>query len=122
MLSYVEAALRRRDAHADILRDDLILGELKLNIPSALALWDSKDLLLSKKEFSILLVLAQNHGKPISPETLYEAAWKAPLAGDRNSLWRHISSLKRKLSAVCGDKAEITYNRMTGYALVFPNN
>jgi DNA-binding response OmpR family regulator len=100
-----------------MLREDLIFAELKLSIPSALASWNGIDLLLSQNEFLILLVLFQNRGKPISPEALYEKAWKAPLAGDRNSLWRHISSLKRKLSAVCGGKAEITYNRATGYVL-----
>lgn len=117
MVSVVESALRKREAKRDQLPKLLKIGDLRLNLPSALASWRDTDLLLSKKEFAILLLLSEHYGKPVSPEFVYETVWKAPLGNDKNSLWRQISSLKRKLFAVCREKAEITYSRASGYVL-----
>jgi DNA-binding response OmpR family regulator len=122
MVSCIESSLRKKNTKAGKFPKIIKIGALSLHLQSSLALWNDTDLLLSKKEFSVLLFLVRNHGKPVTPETLYETVWKAPLAGDRNSLWRHMSCLKRKLSAVCGEKAEITYSRTAGYVLtVFEN-
>jgi DNA-binding response OmpR family regulator len=117
MVSCIESALRKRKAKKDKFPKILKIGNLRLNMQSALASWNDTDLLLSKKEFSVLLLLSEHYSKPVSPEFMYETIWKAPLGNDKNSLWRHISSLRRKLFAVCGEKAEITYSRASGYVL-----
>jgi DNA-binding response OmpR family regulator len=117
MVSCVESALRNKELKRNILPEILKIGDLRFNIQSSLALWKNSDLLLSKKEFSVLLLLFRNHGKPVSPETIYETIWKAPLENGKNTLWRHMSCLKRKLFAACGENAEITYNRALGYVL-----
>jgi DNA-binding response OmpR family regulator len=88
-----------------------------MNLPSVIALWDGVDLLLSVKEFAILLLLVQNHGKVLSAKTLYETVWKAPLIRDKNALWRHISSLRHKLFEAAGDKVEIVSGRGAGYMI-----
>jgi DNA-binding response OmpR family regulator len=117
MLSYVERAVCIKQSNSEKLPEYVTLGKLSMNLPSVIALWDGVDLLLSIKEFAILLLLVQNHGKVLSAQTLYETVWKAPLAGDKNSLWRHISSLKHKLIAAAGDRVEIVSGRGSGYMI-----
>jgi DNA-binding response OmpR family regulator len=117
MLSYVERAVRIKNASKEKLPEYVTLGKLSLNIQSVIALWDGVDLLLSVKEFAILLLLVQNHGKVLSAKTLYETVWKAPLIRDKNALWRHISSLRHKLFEAAGDKVEIVSGRGAGYMI-----
>jgi DNA-binding response OmpR family regulator len=117
MLSYVERAVRIKRANSEKLPEYFTLGKLTMNLPSVIALWDGVDLLLSVKEFAILLLLVQNYGKTLSAKSLYETVWKAPLAGDKNALWRHISSLRHKLFEVAGDKVEIVSGRGEGYVI-----
>jgi DNA-binding response OmpR family regulator len=117
MISYVDRAMRIKRANSEKLSEYVTLGKLTMNLPSVIALWDGVDLLLSVKEFAILLLLIQNHGKILSAKKLYETVWKAPLAGDKNSLWRHISSLKHKLIAAAGDRVEIVSGRGAGYMI-----
>ncbi|MDR0991382.1 MAG: response regulator transcription factor [Ruminococcus sp.] len=117
MLSYVERAVRIKNANKEKLPEYVTLGKLTMNLPSVIALWDGVDLLLSVKEFAILLLLVQNHGKVLSAKTLYETVWKAPLIRDKNALWRHISSLRHKLFEAAGDSIEITSGRGAGYMI-----
>jgi DNA-binding response OmpR family regulator len=117
MLSYVERAVRINNANKEKLPEYVTLGKLTMNLPSVIALWDGVDLLLSVKEFAILLLLVQNHGKVLTAKTLYETVWKAPLIRDKNALWRHISSLRHKLFEAAGDEVEITSGRGAGYMI-----
>jgi DNA-binding response OmpR family regulator len=117
MLSYVERAVRIKKTNSEKLPEYVTHGKLAMNLPSVIALWDGVDLLLSVKEFAILLLLVQNHGKVLSAQTLYETVWKAPLINDKNTLWRHISSLKQKLINLAGNKVEIVSERGAGYMI-----
>jgi DNA-binding response OmpR family regulator len=113
MLSYVEKSLSRRTS----VPKDITYGSLRFNTLSATAFWNDTDLLLSQKEFSVLLLIAESKGKPVSPETLWTAVWNVPLDKDKNTLRRHISTLKAKLTEKTGDKLNIGYSRDDGYIL-----
>ena len=53
---------------------------------------------LSDKEVDMLIYLAQNRGKPISPRELYEKVWEdIALASSNNTVTVHILNLRRKL-------------------------
>jgi DNA-binding response OmpR family regulator len=117
MLSYVEASIRQKNAHTDKIPDLLKLGDLELNLLTASGLWKGQDLMLAQKEFAILLILAQNHGKLVSAQSLFESIWKLPSGSDKNTLWTHISRLKHKLSGIAGDGAELDSVRGEGYIL-----
>jgi DNA-binding response OmpR family regulator len=54
-------------------------------------------MLLKPKEFSMLRMFMQNEGKTLKSETIYERVWKTPLAGDNQTLRKHISELRKKL-------------------------
>jgi DNA-binding response OmpR family regulator len=113
MLSYVEKALSRRTS----VPKDITYGSLRFNTLSAMAFWNDTDLLLSQKEFSILLLLAENRGKPVSGDLLFETVWNVPSDKDKNTLRRHISTLKTKLSEATGKKLIIDFSRDDGYIL-----
>lgn len=53
------------------------------------------------KEYDVLLYLAKNRGRVISPSELYESVWhEMPLASSNNTVTVHILNLRRKLEDV----------------------
>lgn len=72
-------------------------GELVLDLVSQRAYLNGKDMLLTQKEYSLLLLLAEAGGKILSAEYLYETVWKSPMAGDNRTLKRHLSTVRKKL-------------------------
>lgn len=96
LLAHLEALLRR----AVHIPDTLVTGALTLEIRANRALMFGADMLLTQKEFAVLLLLAEHEGQPISTERLYETVWKqAPDAGVGNAVKPVISRLRRKLGA-----------------------
>lgn len=91
-------------------------GPLMLDIVALRAFLDGEDMMLSAKEFSVLLFLLKNEGKTISAEEIYKGAWDQPLAGNTNALWKCISRLKTKLASSEGKVSLINF-RNKGYQL-----
>ena len=55
------------------------------------------DLLLTQKEFAMLLVFAQNEDKLVSDEYLYEKIWSGTFNDDPVALRNTVSRLRKKL-------------------------
>ena len=72
--------------------------------------------MLTVKEFSILLLLAQNEGTIISKETIFETIWGQPLNGNSQALYAMMARLKRKLETA-GDAVHLNAMRPEGYRL-----
>jgi DNA-binding response OmpR family regulator len=94
LLASVEALLRR----ATHVPNTISKGPLNLDIASNLAVLNGKDMLLTKKEFALLLLFIQNEGRSLSAEYLYGKVWKASLNSDARTVQYHISILRKKLS------------------------
>jgi DNA-binding response OmpR family regulator len=90
-------------------------GALRLDILAGQAFYGDEDLLLTKKEFALLLLLAQNEGKIVSAEYLYEKAWKQPLVGDKNAVQTAVSKLRKKIEPSGYD---IATERGQGYSFM----
>ena len=93
LLKRVEALLRRSSQMPEMLTKDA----LTLDPLAGQAFLDGEDLLLSQKEFSLLLLFFQNENKILSAEFIFEKVWKAPLGEDRNTLQALISNLRKKI-------------------------
>lgn len=93
LLARVEALLRR----AQQVPERIQKGRLCLDVTADVATLDGVDLLLSQKEFSLLLIFVQNEERYISSEYLYEKVWKQPMAGDSNALRSTLKRLRAKL-------------------------
>ena len=89
----IEALLRR----AGRMSDTIIKGLLTLNPLTGQALLSGKDLGLPKKAFQLLLFLAQNEGKELSAEYVYEKVWNTPLHEDKGALKNQMSILRTRL-------------------------
>jgi DNA-binding response OmpR family regulator len=93
LLARIEALLRRAAQIPKILTK----GALRFDILANQAFLNGNDLLLAKKEFSLLLLLARNEGQALSPEYIYQTVWNQPMGNDNNSLKFQLSRLRKKL-------------------------
>ena len=93
LLARVEALLRR----AQQVPERIQKGRLCLDVAADVATLDGADLLLSQKEFALLLVFMQNEDRIISADYLYEKVWRQPMTGDSNALRSTLKRLRTKL-------------------------
>ena len=108
----LDALLRRACA----VNENIAVGLLKFDLLSHQASCIGKDLLLTQKEFALLLILAQNEKKTLTFDYSFEKAWGQPLSGDTSALRLQMSNLKKKLSAVT-ENVVIETTRGEGYCL-----
>jgi len=116
LLARVASAMRRRSMDRPPVKA-FSAGNLALDIVAARAFVGGADLLLSQKEFALLLWFAQNENETVNAETLYEKAWGMPMAKDKNTLQATVSKLRKKIGPSGYD---ITARRGQGY--VFERN
>lgn len=91
-------------------------GPLMLDIVAIRAFLNGEDMMLSAREFSVLLFLMKNEGKTLSAEEIYKGAWDQPMTGNASALWKCISRLKNKLGE-CEGKISLLNFRNKGYTL-----
>lgn len=89
-------------------------GALTMDTLANRAYMDGVDLLLTPKEFSLLLMLVQHEGELFTTQGLYEQVWKQPATSGTRSLVTIVSSLRKKLDRGEGSYA-IASRRGKGY-------
>ncbi|MDL2232427.1 response regulator transcription factor [Ruminococcaceae bacterium OttesenSCG-928-L11] len=104
----VEALLRRANTMPQMLHK----GVLTFNVLSGQAFLRGEDMLLTQKEFSCLLLLAQNENRSLSAEYLYETVWRQPIVGDTQAVRSAVMRLRGKLD---GSGYAIVRQRGMGY-------
>lgn len=114
LLAKVAAFLRRDEIAGRVRTPDrsVVRGALVLDTVAAQAFLEGKDMLLSPKEFALLLLLVRREGETLSAETIYMDVWKQPLFGNTNSLKVAMSRLRKKLDR---SDLQITSVRGEGY-------
>lgn len=89
---------RHKQLIADVPKEHLVTcGPLTLNTQAAQAFLSGGDLLLTPKEFAILLYCVQREDEVISREAIYESVWQQSLPGKDRALISGISRLRAKL-------------------------
>lgn len=91
------ARLKRLLQNAEQVPETITKGALKLNIPGAAGYVNGEDMLLTQKEFSLLVLFTQHEGQALGAETLYEKVWGQPLNNDNNAIKNQVSNLRKKL-------------------------
>jgi DNA-binding response OmpR family regulator len=97
LLARVESAMRRRNK--SIPMETLVKGELTLDLLAKRVLLNGNPIDLPPKAFDVLFLFAQNEGKLMSANYIYERVWAQPLSGDNQALQSAISRLRKGLSA-----------------------
>lgn len=98
----------------------ITIGELVIDPDGCRTSKNGKDLELTAREFEILYYLAQNMGRVISRERLYETVWGEDSFGCDNTIMVHIRHLREKLEDAPAKPQYILTMKGLGYKLVNP--
>lgn len=117
----VKAQLRRAEYKNNPLQERIIkIGDLTIEPDSYRAKKDGNELELTAREFGILQYLAENKGRIISRERLYEAVWGEDSVGCDNTVMVHIRHLREKLETDPAAPEYLITVKGLGYKLVNP--
>ena len=93
MLSLIRRYTRfNQPAGARLTFDGLVIDAEERTVATANGTFE-----LPRKEFDVLLFLAQRQGKILTKQQIYEAVWQEPYGYDDNNIMAVISRLRKKL-------------------------
>ena len=93
------------------------LGRLEINTDEHRVYVAGKEVLLSRYEFDILLLLAKNRGKIMTKSRIFDTVWDMSDTADENTLNVHISRIRKKLKEADPDGDYIETVRGVGYRI-----
>lgn len=117
----VKAQLCRLEYKQSPMQNDSIkIGELTIDTDGCRVMKNDKEIELTAREFEILKHLAENIGRVISRERLYETVWGEDSFGCDNTIMVHIRHLREKLEENPASPSYIITVKGLGYKLVNP--
>ena len=93
----------------------ITIGSLRLDLSDGHAYLNNTDTGLTRTEFSLLRLLAENQEKIFSAKELYEAVWGSCAGTDTSTVRRHIFNLRIKIGAEDTDEYDIVSVYGKGY-------
>jgi|GEM_PF-9494 len=120
MLARVRALLRRQVPLAEqaAKQSIFVTGDLLIDYAQHLVTVHNKPVQLSRTEYKLLSVLAQNVGMVMTHELLLEKVWGPEYNRDVDFIWVYISRLRRKIEADSRSPKYILTVPDVGYKLV----
>lgn len=109
LLARVETVLRRYHKTEDVLQ----VEDVTIDIPSRVVMQKGMQVMLTMKEFELLLLFARNRNIALYRETIYENVWESNYLGDSRTVDLHVQRLRKKLG--WEDKIKSVYK--VGYRL-----
>ena len=106
------ARLTRILQGAEKVSERVIYGALELDMLGGKAFLHDTDLLLTQREFALLLILARNAGQTQSADYLYEKIWGQPMNDNKSALKNMIYRVRKKIK---GSGYDILAERGQGY-------
>ena len=117
----VKAQLRRLEYKQSSAQSFSVkIGELMIDADGCRVKKNDKEIELTAREFEILKHLAENPGRVISRERLYETVWGDDSFGCDNTMMVHIRHLREKLEKNPASPDYIITVKGLGYKLVNP--
>ena len=92
MLAKIAGIFKRRYAV-----DELICGDIKINKLSRTVCKNDVPIDMTAKEFDLLLLLAENQGKTLTKEFLFNRIWGSDSFSEQQTLTVHIKWLRQKI-------------------------
>lgn len=117
LVAQLRALLRRGAEWAE--HAVLTLGDLVVDPGTRRVSWAQRPVVLSPREFAVLLALARRAGRVVSKDELLRAAWGDDHAVSRNAVEVYVGYLRRKLDAV-GAGGVLQTVRGHGYRVAVP--
>jgi DNA-binding response OmpR family regulator len=95
--------------------ETLHAGELEVHSHEGLALASGRPLMLSVREFELLVAMVRRQGTIITREDLYRSVWGGELRARDRSVDVYVSKLRSKLEAALPDRQFIHTHPGFGY-------
>ncbi len=78
-------------------KERLSIGGMELNLVEKNVVIHGTEIMLTKREFEILYLLAQSPGRIYSKEQIYNIIWQQPYYGDCNIVMNYIHYIRNKI-------------------------
>jgi DNA-binding response OmpR family regulator len=114
----VRAVLRR--SRRGVSSEPIQVGELQIHAPTRTASLAGEPLELARREFDLLLALAERAGEVVSKRTLLAEVWQQAEGGSDRTVDVHLSWLRRKLGETAAEPRYLESVRGVGVRLVDP--
>jgi two-component system, OmpR family, response regulator len=109
----IRALLRRAGPRQTT--EEIVAGDLVLNLVSRRAFLGGKELVLSPKEFGLLAELMRHQGAVLSRDLLLTRVWGYDYYGDNRTVDVHVRWLREKIEADPAEPVRIATVRGIGY-------
>ncbi len=98
--------------------DEITVGDITLNKSEKTAVKNGKELEMTLKEFELLLLLAENKGKTLTKEYIFNSIWGSDSDSEAQTLTVHIKRLREKIESDPKNPERIKTVWGTGYKFV----
>ncbi|MEO6606033.1 MAG: response regulator transcription factor, partial [Aeromicrobium sp.] len=121
VMARVRAVLRRNGGAAEALPTEIRVADLVIDPQGREVHLAGEPLTLTRKEFDLLLYLAQRPGQVVSKANLLADVWNMPWGGGDRTVDVHVSWLRRKLGESAAEPRFLHSIRGVGVKLVDPS-
>ncbi len=97
LVSRINAILRRNVAADEVSEDKIEIGDLVIDREAYLVYQNGEKVVLAKKEFELLYLLASKPGKVYSRESILKSIWEDSVIVTNRTIDVHIRKLREKL-------------------------
>ena len=92
LLARVETVMRRYNKIGKVIH----ILDVEIDLTSRIVLQNGKQILLTLKEYELLLFFARNPNIALYREVIYEQVWEKEYTGDSRTVDLHIQRLKKE--------------------------
>lgn len=99
LLSRIKAVLRRSNKQSDLETSIYKVNGLSVDTEKRLVLFNDREVILTFKEYEILVYLLKNRGIAVSRDKLMSEVWGFEYEGESRTVDVHIKTLRQKIEA-----------------------
>ena len=93
LLARVETVMRRYNKIGKVIR----ILDVEIDLTSRIVLQNGKQILLTLKEYELLLFFARNPNIALYREVIYEQVWEKEYTGDSRTVDLHVQRMRKKI-------------------------
>ena len=116
----IRAVLRRARSELDEDEVPIVIGDLVIDPLRHKVTLDGNPVAFSRKEFEVLLLLAQRAGAVVTKRELLTEVWQQPFGGADRTVDVHLSWIRRKLGETAAQPRYLHSVRGVGVRMVDP--
>jgi DNA-binding response OmpR family regulator len=90
-------SLLRRQMKPQLGDEVIVVEDLVINVTEKKVMRGAKEIMLSPKEYQLLLILAQASGRPVSKQTISEKVWDINFETGTNTIEVYINFIRKKI-------------------------